>query len=51
MTSSRVYRPRMTKQQAIDELRRNSGTQFDPAMTEVFIQALNEMEETEEEGI
>ena len=46
MTSSRIYHPGMTKEQAIEELRKNSGTQFDPAMTEAFIQILNEMEET-----
>ena len=41
----------MTKEQAIEELRKNSGTQFDPAMTEAFIQILNEMEETGQKGI
>ena len=51
MTSSRIYHPGMTKEQAIEELRKNSGTQFDPAMTEAFIQILNEMEETGQKGI
>lgn len=30
MTTSRVYRPAMTKQTAIEEIKRCSGTQFDP---------------------
>ena len=51
MTSSRIYHPGMTKEQAIEELRKNSGTQFDPAITEAFIQILNEMEETGQKGI
>ena len=38
MTSTRVYRPQMTKEEAIHQLLENSGTQFDPAMIEVFVQ-------------
>src|ERR1043166_5460777 len=30
MTSDRPYRPEMTLEMAIEEIRRNSGTQFDP---------------------
>lgn len=39
MTSDRSYRKAMKKQQAIDELRRCEGTQFDKALTEFFIEA------------
>ena len=42
MTSSRVYRPRMTEEQAIQQLLENSGSQFDPDMIKVFIQILGE---------
>lgn len=42
MTSSRVYRPRMTEEQAIQQLLENSGSQFDPDMIEVFVQILAE---------
>lgn len=42
MTSSRVYRPRMTEEQAIQQLLENSGSQFDPDMIKVFIQILAE---------
>jgi response regulator RpfG family c-di-GMP phosphodiesterase len=36
MTSPRPYRPAMSPAQAIDEIRRCSGTQFDPHIAEVF---------------
>ncbi|MGN0672146.1 MAG: HD-GYP domain-containing protein [Anaerovoracaceae bacterium] len=42
MTSDRVYRPRLTDEQAINELIRNSGTQFDPDMVKAFVQLLEE---------
>lgn len=37
MTSHRSYRPGMTHQQAIQELVRCAGTQFDPRIVEVFV--------------
>jgi diguanylate cyclase (GGDEF)-like protein/PAS domain S-box-containing protein len=37
MTSDRPYRKAMAKQEAIDEIVRCSGTQFDPDLVEVFI--------------
>ena len=37
MTSDRPYRRAMSAQAALAELRRNSGTQFDPAVVEVFV--------------
>ena len=37
MISARAYRPKLTKQQAIEELQRNAGTQFDPDITAAFI--------------
>lgn len=40
MISVRPYRPKMTKQQAIDELRKNKGTQFDPQVVETFVDLL-----------
>lgn len=42
MTSDRVYRPRLTDEQAINELISNSGTQFDPDMVKAFVQLLEE---------
>jgi len=37
MTSDRPYRKAMTKQEAIDEIIRCSGTQFDPDLVEVYV--------------
>src|SRR5665648_528091 len=38
MTNDRVYRSARTKGETIEEIRRNSGTQFDPEVTRVFIE-------------
>ena len=37
MTSSRSYRERIGKDKALEELRRNAGTQFDPAVVEALL--------------
>jgi HD-GYP domain-containing protein (c-di-GMP phosphodiesterase class II) len=37
MTGPSVYRKRMTKAAAIEEIRRCEGTQFDPVIAEIFI--------------
>jgi diguanylate cyclase (GGDEF)-like protein len=37
MTMDRPYRKALSWSDAIDELRRNSGTQFDPALADLFI--------------
>lgn len=42
MTNDRPYRKAMSRQQAIDEIKRCSGTQFDPNLVEKFIQILME---------
>ena len=39
MTSERVYRPAMTVENALAELGRGQGTQFDPQIVEVFCEA------------
>lgn len=37
MTSDRPYRKALTREEAIEELRRNSGTQFNPELVKKFI--------------
>jgi HD-GYP domain-containing protein (c-di-GMP phosphodiesterase class II) len=36
MTSPRAYRKQRTHREAVEELKRNAGTQFDPEIVEVF---------------
>lgn len=40
MTSNRVYRKRLTREEVIGELRKCSGTQFDPKIADIFISLL-----------
>jgi len=42
MTSDRVYRKALSKEAAMEELRRNAGTQFDPSLTDLFLGLLAE---------
>ncbi len=42
MTSDRTYRKRMSKDDAVEELKKYSGSQFDPNVVEVFIKLLEE---------
>lgn len=42
MITEKPYREKLTINQAIDELRSNAGTQFDPFLVELFIKILNE---------
>ncbi len=45
MTSERPYRKAMTKQAAIDELKRASNSQFDPAIVKIFLKLLSQKDE------
>jgi HD-GYP domain-containing protein (c-di-GMP phosphodiesterase class II) len=44
MTTNRVYRPAMPTQEALDELVRNAGTQFDPRIVAVLTKVIQEGE-------
>jgi diguanylate cyclase (GGDEF)-like protein len=44
MTSDRAYRKAMTKEAAIEEIRKNSGLQFDPVIVEEFINFIKNSE-------
>ncbi len=43
MTSDRPYRKAMTEEEAIEELRRNAGGQFDPYVVELFLKVYEDM--------
>jgi len=45
MISSRPYRKKMTKKEAIEEIKRCSGTQFDPKIAALFIEILENEED------
>jgi diguanylate cyclase (GGDEF)-like protein/excisionase family DNA binding protein len=45
MSSRRVYRPALSREECLSELGRCSGTQFDPVMVDAFLRVLARMEE------
>jgi response regulator RpfG family c-di-GMP phosphodiesterase len=45
MRNGRPYKKKMSKREAIMELRRCSGTQFDPKLIEIFIDKVLQNEE------
>jgi PAS domain S-box-containing protein/putative nucleotidyltransferase with HDIG domain len=47
MTDRRPYRPPLSPEEAVAELRRCAGTQFDPAVVEAFLRVLAEAPEPE----
>jgi HD-GYP domain-containing protein (c-di-GMP phosphodiesterase class II) len=42
MTTDRPYRKGMGLAEAVDQLHKGSGTQFDPAMVDAFVKALHQ---------
>ncbi len=44
MTSDRVYRKRLSKEQVIEEIKRNRGTQFDPYLADEVLDMINKGE-------
>ena len=45
MTQDRIYHEAIDKQDALDEIRRNAGTQFDPNISEVFLRVMERDDE------
>jgi HD-GYP domain-containing protein (c-di-GMP phosphodiesterase class II) len=41
MTTDRIYRQAISKEAAIDEIKRNAGTQFDPNIVRIFIDEMS----------
>ncbi|MCE5313980.1 MAG: diguanylate cyclase [Armatimonadota bacterium] len=48
MTNARSYRKAMTAEEALDELKRCAGTQFDPDLVKSFIEAMEKRNENKE---
>lgn len=46
MTHDRVYRRAVSAQEALEEISRNAGTQFNPELTRIFVQWMKEQPET-----
>ncbi|PKM48197.1 MAG: hypothetical protein CVV01_04730, partial [Firmicutes bacterium HGW-Firmicutes-6] len=44
MTSERTYRQKMTKEEAIEELKRCSGTQFDPSIISKLLEHIDQFD-------
>ena len=45
MNSNRIYRNKLSKEDIINEIRNNMGTQFDPKCVEAFMDSLGEVRE------
>ncbi len=50
MTSDRPYRQRLSEQQAMEEILRNRGTQFDPDIVDALVRAIQEKNAPREHG-
>ena len=48
MTTERIYKPAKTVKEAIEEMKRCSGTQFDPEIANIFITLIEQYENVEQ---
>lgn len=44
MTTNRSYRKKMSRKEALVELRNNAGTQFDPVVVDIFVSIVDEID-------
>lgn len=51
MTSDRSYRKKLTKEEAREELVRGKGSQFDPVLTDAFLELIDEGISVDETGV
>jgi HD-GYP domain-containing protein (c-di-GMP phosphodiesterase class II) len=42
MTSDRPYRKALSNEQAVEELKKNAGSQFDPTLVDLFLEILDD---------
>ena len=42
MTSNRPYRKAISKERAVDEIRKYAGLQFDPLIADIFVESLGD---------
>jgi len=42
MTNDRIYRKAISKEEAITEIKRNAGSQFDPEVVKAFIEVISQ---------
>jgi HD-GYP domain-containing protein (c-di-GMP phosphodiesterase class II) len=47
MTNDRVYRKALTKEEAIQEIKNNTGTQFDPDIAQLFLSFIEDASSVE----
>ena len=40
MNSNRVYRKKLTKEEIVQEIENNRGTQFDPKIADIFLKLI-----------
>jgi HD-GYP domain-containing protein (c-di-GMP phosphodiesterase class II) len=43
MTSDRTYRPAMSMEMAVNEIKMSKGSQFDPVIADIFIEMISQI--------